>query len=837
MKKMKKITLIVLTLTMGFLGLNLDLNAQTKVFDQTITWTHPPYENGGYGFYWWHRTDGYSIINYGNMPSDNWYSPNDYYNGNFTMSVQVISQPTNESFYLQFGIWGDYSKGSLHTETVAGRYLVSGGAGSTGYFSMGSPSGWWQKQPSDPLDFSRANDFYRIGVVLWDAASTCIPMGHDWNPTGCPENAYKYFPMTIKISVYATAGSGPPPPPPPPPVTAPSYSIDYWGERTNKVVSTEDQYSYSSNFSPAYDGNGQYLSLSPGTNVYFRKKADYSKTQTLSVAGRPAAPSFGIDFVNERTSSAVSNEYQYSSSSDMSSATTGNGSPVGLSPGSSRYFRKLASASAFASSIQTLTAPGRPAAPSFDIDYPNERTSSVVSSEYQYSSSSDMSSATTGSGSFVGLSPGSSRYFRKLASASAFASSIQTLAVPGRPAAPSFGIDYPNERTSSVVTSDYQYSSNNDMSSATNGSGSFVGLNPGSNLYFRKAASASAFASSIQNLAVPARPAAPSFQIDYILEMISTPIGSGYSYGYQPDLGDAKPGSNNVLKVTPGVNIYFRAAASASAFASEIQTLVSQARPGAPSVGINFLNETTDISIPGTLQYSGSIVFEAAQDGTGASLSVVPGDDLYFRHKATASSYASEIFHLTVPERPLVSSMESGSTELYPFIATITFNQDIASLDNASVTLVNAELNNLSLKSSGSNETIFEGLVFATANDNISVSLPANATAEGNFVSNIFTVSYTGNLPGTGISSGTVSSFVVFPNPGKGIFYMKFEDFSAQTAYKVELCSITGKVVHTESFQGAENVSLDLSGLADGIYLMRLLEDNQLSGTLKLIIK
>jgi len=202
---------------MGFLTVDQEVKGQTLVFDQTITWTHSPYANGGYGFYWWHRTDGQSIYDYGNMPSDNWYSPTDYYNGNFTMSVEVISQPTSEPFYIQFGIWGDYYKGAVHTETVASSQYVSGGSGSYGSWSLGSPADWWNKQPGDPLDFSRAYDFYRIGVVLWDGADGCIPMGKEWSEAGCPENAYKYFPMTIKISVYASAGSGPPPPPPPPP--------------------------------------------------------------------------------------------------------------------------------------------------------------------------------------------------------------------------------------------------------------------------------------------------------------------------------------------------------------------------------------------------------------------------------------------------------------------------------------------------------------------------------------------------------------------------------------------------------------------------------------------
>ncbi len=443
MKNMKKFTLLVLTLMMGFLGMNHEVNGQTKVFDQTITWTHPPYEYGGYGFYWWHRTDGYSIINYGDMPNDNWASPNNYYNGEFTMSVEVMSQPTNDPFWIQFGIWGDKYKGTLHTETMAARQWVNGGAGSSGSWSLGSPAGWWNKQPSDPLDFNHANDFYRIGVVLWNTNPLCIPMGTEWNADGCPQYGDRFFPMTVRIRVYASSGTYVPP------VTAPNYSIDYSNERTSAVVSTQDQYSYD-NFAggTVYDGNGQYLTLTPGTNVYFRKKADYTKKQTLTVPSRPGAPSFAIDYLNERTSSTVSSEYKYSSNSDMSSSSTGDGSFVYLSPGSNKYFRKAATGSAFASNIQTLTVPGRPAAPSFGIDYPNERTSTTVSSEYQHSANNDMSSATTGSGSFVSLTPGSNHYFRKLGSASTFASNTQALTVPARPAAPAFAIDYSHERTS-----------------------------------------------------------------------------------------------------------------------------------------------------------------------------------------------------------------------------------------------------------------------------------------------------------------------------------------------------------------------------------------------------
>lgn len=831
---MKKFTLLVLTLMMGLTGFYPDLNGQTKVFDQTITWEHAPYEYGGYGFYWWHRTDGYSNINYGDMPSDNWLSPNNYYGGEWTLSVEVISQPSNSDFWIQFGIWGDYFKGGDHTETVAGRQYVNGGKGSTGSYGLGSPSTWWNKQSGDHLDFSRADDFYRIGVVLWNTDPLCIPMGTDWNTSGCPEFADDFFPLTIKISVYASTGTYVPPPT----VNPPNYSIDYWGERTDKVVSSEDQYSYD-NFAggTVYDGDGTYLDLTPGTNVYFRKKVEWGKKQTLTVPYRPGAPTFGIDYANQQTSETVSDSYKYSSNSDMSSSSTGNGSKVGLTPGSNTYFTKNANSGAFTSVVQELIVPSGPAAPAYGINYPNETSNTVVSSEYQHSPNSDMSSAIQGDGTPVDLTPGLHHYFRKLGSASAFPSGIQDLDVPARPAAPEFGIDYINSQTSSAVESTNEYSASANMSGAITGTGAYVEVVPGGTIYFRKKATSSSFISGIQTLLAPASPAAPAFLIDLMKEEISTPIGTGYVYGSNADMSDAIQGTDNILQVTPGVAIFFQGSSTASAFVSDIQMLASPARPAAPTLGIDFVNETTDIPITPEMQYSGSSGFESVLDGSGAVVDLIPGDDLYFRNVATASSFASEGFQLVVADRPVVSSTESGSTTLYPFLVDITFFDEVASLDIANISLVNAELTNLSLKSSGSNETVYQGLVFATAVDNISIMLEANAVTEGNFISSAYEVVFTGQVPGVGIESVNLNSFKVFPNPGKGIFHMIFENFDSQASYKVECWSITGKVVHTEVFYGTEDLRMDLSDLSDGFYLLRLSENDGVTGVVKLIIK
>lgn len=187
-------------------GWDASLSAQegTIVFDQEILWQWPTAENeyGGYGFYWWHRKESVVNINYGNMPSTDWTRPENYYDGEFVMRFEVLDQPTSEDFYVQFGIWQDKDKGPEHPETVASRQYIEGGDGAVFEGSLGSPTIWWNKQGEDPVDFSRPGDFYRIGIVLWNADPICIPKGDDWGG-GCPELAENFFPMRAKVTVKA----------------------------------------------------------------------------------------------------------------------------------------------------------------------------------------------------------------------------------------------------------------------------------------------------------------------------------------------------------------------------------------------------------------------------------------------------------------------------------------------------------------------------------------------------------------------------------------------------------------------------------------------------------
>ncbi len=110
-------------LTISILGtilfpFHMQTEAQTVVFDGEIYWEWPTAGNdyGGYGFYWWHQTDN---PNLGDMPSDDWLSPNNYFDGEFRMRFEVLEQPTNEPFKVQFGIWQDKYLGHDHLEQVS----------------------------------------------------------------------------------------------------------------------------------------------------------------------------------------------------------------------------------------------------------------------------------------------------------------------------------------------------------------------------------------------------------------------------------------------------------------------------------------------------------------------------------------------------------------------------------------------------------------------------------------------------------------------------------------------------------------------------------------------
>lgn len=94
-----------------------------------------------------------------------------------------------------------------------------------------------------------------------------------------------------------------------------------------------------------------------------------SLPQTLGTIGTLVeAPSYVIDFINEKTTISVPATVEYNMTSATAATwTAGPGVTLTLTPGTTYYFRVAATEAALASNVQTLVIPARPAAPDVSV--------------------------------------------------------------------------------------------------------------------------------------------------------------------------------------------------------------------------------------------------------------------------------------------------------------------------------------------------------------------------------------------------------------------------------------------------------------------------------------
>jgi hypothetical protein len=97
--------------------------------------------------------------------------------------------------------------------------------------------------------------------------------------------------------------------------------------------------------------------------------------------------------------------------------------------------------------------------------------------------------------------------------------------------------------------------------------------------------------------------------------------------------------------------MYIRTKATASAFASPAFLLDVPARPAAPNFGIDYASEATAEAITSEYEYAGNEAMTSAVTGSGSTLPLVPGTNVYFHKKGTASQFASEVQTLVVSAR------------------------------------------------------------------------------------------------------------------------------------------------------------------------------------------
>jgi hypothetical protein len=449
-------------------------------------------------------------------------------------------------------------------------------------------------------------------------------------------------------------------------------------------------------------------------------------------------------------------------------------------------------------------------------------------------------------------------------------------------------IDYASESTNEVLASSVEYSSIASMTGAIACSGVKLDLNPGTDLYFRVKATGSSFVSTITALDVPARPSIPVTTINYQTETSSV-IPSTQEWSTNTSMSPATQGENVSIPVTPGTDLYIRVKSTAASFASDVLHLVVSARPNVPSYTISYQEEKTNEAISTTDDYGTNSDLTGSVTGANSRIVLTPGTDLYFRTRATTSSFYSDIQHLTVAQRPEtpvftidysnVATNETASTNIeYSTNANlsgsvagsgkkVTLNpgQDFYFRKKAGSTsfmsgishLVVPERNFLGYSGNdtitSSKFTMYALLINGAPEFSLEDLQIANGTSGNLRAGNVFDVypqsggpvsvvipankviqnSFVSNEvvvyynSGTGLGDHLTNTINVFPNPSyNGIVYI-------QTGLNVPLTvgvySMDGVLVRTIELSTDKNQQVNLQDLQKGIYFLRIFSDENAS--------
>lgn len=83
------------------------------------------------------------------------------------------------------------------------------------------------------------------------------------------------------------------------------------------------------------------------------------------------------------------------------------------------------------------------------------------------------------------------------------------------------------------------------------------------------------------------------------------------------------------------------------------------------------------------------------------------------------------------------------------------------------------------------------------------------------------------------IENNNINTFTIYPNPAQDLLYVKL---ASDTLLKVELFDITGKLIANEAINQLPEVSLDISSLKSGIYIVAVSDSKENKSFKKLII-
>ena len=775
---------------------------------------------------------------YANNASNNWLSPNDYWNGTFYAYYEVLSIASNQPFAMQMGIFQYYPSAqnwdyTNFYETCSLVFPQLQGVGSYAEVNCGSPAAWWQ-HPNGAVDFTRVYDFESIGPVMYSRTPGAYGILYPPDAAAWAVRS-NYFPCSIRVIVVAVSagsqfsgwanyingggGGGGCSVPVQPGSISGNTNPTQGSSQTYSIADVSGATGYTWTLPSGWSGSSATRTItttvgSSGGTIYVTANnacgASTARSFAVTVGCTPvqqATPTYGIDYTNERTSKVVPTTDEYSYSSNMSGAVSGTGSYLYLTAGQDVYFRTKASGNcSLVSNIQQLDVPARTAtAPTYSIDYTNARTNENVSSTVAYSTSSNRTSPVDGAGAQVTLTPGQDLYFWVKATGSAFASPTYHLTVPVRQATPSITINYASKVTS-AISSAQEWSTNSSMTSAVSGTNAALPVTPGTDLYIRTKATASAFRSLIQTLDVPSPPATPNYQVNYATKKTSTAVATTDEYSTHADMSASSTGTGATLTVTPGTDLYFRTKSTVNSFHSAIQHLLIATQPAAPLLHIDYENENTVETVGSTIEYAATADMSAATTGTGVKLAISPGQDVYFRVISTGSSFASQNYLLDVPARPILVYTGQDTVTSKTITMQATLDAGTAGFDLTDLSVTNGTARNLRTGNT------FD--LVATSVGDVEVFIPFNKIGGASFVSNEVKVYYK-ELAGV-----DKEEYHIYPNPSNnGIFYIQAEEDLSCT---VEVYSDQGVIIKTVIINSGNNQPINLQGLSKGVYILKI---------------
>jgi len=455
------------------------------------------------------------------------------------------------------------------------------------------------------------------------------------------------------------------------PAGAPATTFSFSGINANKLMGSNTSMEYSLNNGASWtqctdnaDLTLSLTSITANNDIKVRVAQTASQPsgsiQTIDISSGPAAPTYAIDYANERTTGNVVSTDEYSTDNFVTAGTSGPGATIGITPGTTYYFRTKSTGTTLAGTIQSLTAPARPATPTaLLLQGTNSGTTklSSVTNSMEYKLNGEAYGAI--GGTFVdniAVNKNDTISVRIAATGSSFISLVQTLTVgysdikPGGAPAVTFSFDGGNANKLMGSNTSMEYSLDNGSiwstsSDNTDLTAELGNITANNDIKVRVAQTSSQPAGVIQTIDIISGPAAPSYLIDYVNERTTANVVSTDEYSLNNFATAGTGGVGAPINITPGTTYYFRTKSTGTTLAGTIQTLIAVARPISPTAILaqgTTAGTTKLTNVTGSMEFKvNSGIYATTGGNIVDNISVNKNDTIGIRVAATGSTFSS----------------------------------------------------------------------------------------------------------------------------------------------------------------------------------------------------